>query len=55
MMAMEKYGAEVPKYEVVKVIPFQPDDREVIATDLTLSEAKEMQKDSDNYMVRPIR
>lgn len=50
---MEKYGAEVQRYEVLEVIPFAPDDKRVVAENLTLDEAKEIAAKETNYMIRP--
>lgn len=52
---MEKYGAEVERYEVTEVIPFQPDGKEVVASDLTMEEALETVEKNKNYVITPMR
>lgn len=51
---LEKYGAEIKKYEVLEIIPFQPDDKKVVAQDLTLEEANDLAAKNKNYMIRPM-
>jgi hypothetical protein len=52
---MEKYGAEIEKYEVHEVIPFQPDDKRIVAKNLTMDEAMELEGKNQNYMIIPMR
>ena len=52
--SVEKYGAEIKKYEVVEVIPFQPDDKKVIASDLTMEEALKLVEENKHYMILPV-
>lgn len=51
---MEKYGAEIQKYEVYEIIPFQPDDKRLVAEDLTLDQAEDLAEKNKNYMIRPM-
>lgn len=51
---MEKYGAEVQKYEVLEVTPYQPDDKKVVASGLSMDEAIDMADKNKNYMIMPM-
>lgn len=50
---MEKYGTEQSTYDVLEVIPFKPDDKKLIASNLSLSAANELVKGNTNYMIVP--
>jgi hypothetical protein len=50
---MEKYGADVQRYEVVKPVPGKPDDYTVKGSYLSLAEANELQKLNPGSVVRP--
>lgn len=51
---MEKYGAEIKKYEVFEITPSQPDDRKLVGTDLTLDDANDLAEKNKNYIVYPM-
>lgn len=52
---MEKYGAEVTRYEVQEVLPFKPDDKKIVGQNLTLDEAIELASTNKHYMIMPQR
>lgn len=52
---MEKYGAEVETYEVLKVVPFQPEEKEVIASNLTMDEAMKVADEGKDRVIVPSR
>lgn len=52
---MEKYGAEVERYEVYRIFPSTPDDRELVGENMTLDEANDLAKKTNNSIVVPAR
>lgn len=52
---MEKYGAEVERYEVVEVVAFKPEDKRIIGVNLTMDEAINLAGQDSNYVIMPAR
>lgn len=50
---MEKYGAEIEKFDVVEVSATTPDDRKTVAKGLTVEEAMDFVEKDKNYMIVP--
>jgi hypothetical protein len=50
---MEKYGADVQRYEVVKPVVGKPDDFLIKGANLSLADANELQKLNPGFIVRP--